>query len=75
MTTEVSIEEAEDTTRLSERLRRQRRQCVYEQPEVSTITTEATIGEAEDKNRLSELLQPRRLRCVYGLRVLTTTTE
>ena len=29
MTTEASIEEAEDTTRLSERVQRRRRQCFF----------------------------------------------
>ena len=75
MTMEASIEEAEDITRLSERLRRRMRWCVYGQPEVLTKTAEASIEEAEDTTRMSKRLQPRRRRCVYGLRVLMTTTE
>ena len=74
MTTEASIEEAEDTTRLSECLRRRRRRCVYGQPEVLTTTTEASIEEAENTMRLSERLQPRRRRYFYWQRILTTTT-
>ena len=40
-TTEASIEEAEDTTCLSEHFRRQRCQCVY-RPTVLTTTTMAS---------------------------------
>ena len=72
-TMEVSIEEKEDATRLSERLRRRRVRCVYRQTEVSTTTAEASIEEVEDTTRLSERLQPQRILCVYGLRVLTMT--
>ena len=73
-TNEASIEEAEDTTHLSELLRRRRHLCVYGQPKVLTATTEASIEEATDTTRLSECLQPRRRWCVYGIRVLTTIT-
>ena len=73
-TTEASIEEAEDTTHPSERLRRRRHWCVYRQPEVLTTTPEASIDKSEYTTHLSERLQPRRRRCVYGIRVLTTTT-
>ena len=72
ITTEASIEEAENKTHLSERLRRQRRRCVYGQPEVLTTATEASIEEAENTTRLSERLRRQRRRCVYGQRVLTT---
>ena len=41
MTTDASIEEEKDTTRLSERLQRRRRRCFYGQLEVSTMTTAA----------------------------------
>ena len=74
MTSEASIEETEDTTRLSDRLQQGMRRCVYGQPEVSLTTTEASIEETEDTTHLSEHLQPQRRRCVYGLRVLTMTT-
>ena len=37
-TTEASIEEVENTTHLSERLRRQRRRCVYGQRVLMTTT-------------------------------------
>ena len=75
MTTEASIEEAEDTTHLSERLRRRRRWCFYGQPEVLMTTMEDSIEEAENTTRLSERLRRRRRRCVYGNMVLTTTKE
>ena len=42
MKTEASTEEAEDTTRLSQCIKRQRRRCVYGQNEVSTMTTGAS---------------------------------
>ena len=40
MTTEASIEEAEDTTRLSEPLKPQGRRCVYRQRVSTTATAE-----------------------------------
>ena len=43
MTTDASIEEAEDTTRLSEHLQPKRRRCVYELRVLATIT--AALGE------------------------------
>ena len=42
MTTEVSIEEVEDTTRLSEHLQPRRRRCVYG---VRVLTTKAAAAE------------------------------
>ena len=41
MTTESFAEEAGETTRLSERLRRGRRQCVYDPRELTTTTVES----------------------------------
>ena len=56
MTTEASMEEEKYTTRLSERLQRWRRWCVYGHPEVLTTTMKASIEEEENTTRLSERL-------------------
>ena len=51
-TTEASVEEAEDTTRLRERLRWRRQWCVYGPRELTT-TTEASAEENGPKDSVT----------------------
>ena len=74
MAKDASIEEAEDTPRMSELIRRRRHWCVYRQLKVLTTSTKVSIEEAEDTTCLSERLKLQRRQCVYGLRLLTTMT-